>query len=53
MRREVKLLKALGDLRDGILLADALVYVAGYVVWSINSLRNNRLLTAQTRASSR
>jgi hypothetical protein len=41
MRAELKLLKELGDLRDGILLAGALVYVAGYVVWSINSLRNN------------
>jgi len=41
MRTELKLLKGLGDLRDGILLAGALVYVAGYFVWSINSLRNN------------
>lgn len=34
-------LKRLGDLRDGFLIGGGVLYILGYIVWSLNALRNN------------
>jgi hypothetical protein len=39
--RELHALKEFGAYRDGLLIATAVVYAAGYVVWSINAWRND------------
>jgi len=40
-RKLIDLLEYIGKARDGILVSIALIYVLGFVVWSINSLNNN------------